>query len=119
MILEQYWHLGRENLPENERKRIEFFESTLGKLKGKKPTTATHEGVLQELNEQIKATWPKDALSPPFELKADKNTYFCWEPAVMTDDLKGNVERFLLYHRSVPFYDGDYLRVGDQNLIVR
>jgi hypothetical protein len=113
MILEQYWQLARQSLPAAERARIELFEGMLEKLKGKKPTARTHAEVLAELNAQIQAGWPKAAPYPPFKLIADKDTYFNWKPADMTDDLKRNVTRFLESHRSLPFYDGNYLRVGD------
>ncbi|NJK92776.1 MAG: hypothetical protein HC904_13720 [Blastochloris sp.] len=115
MILEQYWKLSRTKLPEEERKRIEFFEATLPKLKGKKPTAKTHQAVLKELNEQIQADWPYDAKFPPYQLKADEDTYFNWKPSEMSGDLNANVETFLGYHRSLPFYDGNFLRVGDPN----
>jgi hypothetical protein len=115
MILEEYWRLARQKLPTQERERIELFESTLGKLRGEKPKAKTHEGVLGELNAQIHAAWPKDAKYPPFALRADKETHFTWQPDWMTADLAKNVEVFVSFHRSLPFYDGDYLRVGDPN----
>jgi hypothetical protein len=112
MILYKYWLLARNQLPENERKRMEYFERTLSGLKGSKPKGKTHEDVISELNSQIKDGWPKDASYPPYILAADKGTEFTWEPEEMEEDLNKNVERFLAYHRSISFYDGDTLKVG-------
>ncbi|WYD80459.1 MAG: DUF6794 domain-containing protein [Candidatus Electrothrix gigas] len=113
MILEQYWNLSRKKLPEEELKRIEYFEKTLVNLKGTKLTATTHAEALQEINMQIHKRWPKDAPFAPFSLKADKGADFNWVPADMTSDLKANIKLFISYHRSLTFYDGDFLRVGD------
>lgn len=112
MILKQYWRLARARLPEPERLRIEYFEQTLPTLRGRQPAATTHHAVLAELSAQIRAAWPQEAPFPPFSLEADPATFFNWKPHEMTDDLPKNVERFLRYHRSVPFYAGDALRVG-------
>ena len=112
MILEEFWKLSRSKLPEGEAKRIEFFEETLPTLKGRAVTAKTREGVIQELNGQIVESWPKEAEFTPFTLRADSDTHFNWEPNDMKDDLSANVRRFLCYHRSLPFYEGEFLRVG-------
>jgi len=113
IILDRYWQLARTKLPPMERERIEYFETHLGKLKGSKPKAKTHENVLKELNAQIAAEWPKNAPHKPFLLKADADTHFNWEPDRMSSELKANVELFTSYHRSMPFYRGDYLCVGN------
>ncbi len=74
-ILDAYWLLARNKLPELERKRMVHFEQTLPKIKGVKPKGKTHEVVIEELNSQIKAAWPKDAAYPPYLLRADQETY--------------------------------------------
>ncbi len=112
MILHKYWLLARNQLPQNERNRMGYFERTLPGLKGSKPEGKSHRDVIGELNSQIKDEWPKDASYLPYVLVADDDTYFTWEPEEMEEDLNKNVERFLGYHRSISFYDGDSLRVG-------
>ena len=113
MVLERYWQLARTKLPQMERERIEYFETNLSKLKGSKPVAKTHGDVLKELNAQISAVWPKDAPVKPYVLKAAPDTHFNWEPDQMTSDLKANVDLFTSCHRSMPFYRGNYLCVGN------
>jgi len=48
------------------------------------------------------------------EMKKDKNTGSALDKGQEWRD-QGNVKLFIGFHRSVAFYDGDYLRVGDPN----
>lgn len=112
MILHKYWLFARQQLPDSERSRIEYFEKTLRGLKGSKPKGETHESVIFELNYQIESAWPKDAPYQPYILVAEEGTYFTWEPKEMGEGLDENVKRFLRYNQSLPFYDGDNLIVG-------
>jgi hypothetical protein len=112
LILHEYWLLARQRLPVEARKRMEYFENTLRELDGARPEAKTHEGIIAELNSQIKGAWPKDAPYQPYVLAADTGTVFNWEPNEMGEDLDKNVRRFLGYHSSISFYDGDTLRVG-------
>lgn len=113
VILKEYWRLARLQLPEAERKRIEFFEQTYPGLKGSRPNGSSNEAIIADLNTQIRDAWPKDAPYPPFTLVADPGIKFFWKPEEMGEDLKGNVSLFLSNPRSIPYYEGDTLRVGN------
>ncbi|MFK5922130.1 MAG: hypothetical protein QM496_08110 [Verrucomicrobiota bacterium] len=115
MILVKYWQLSRGELPEQERKRIEYFEMSVEKIWGTKPRKRTHQGVIDELNKQIQKSWPKDAPYQPFTLMADMETEFNWEPKNMSSNLKENIEMFLTSRGSLPFYEESNLRVGKRD----
>lgn len=113
MILRGYWEAARAMLPEERLARIEHFEATTKQMAGEPPTGAGHRDWIDSLNEQIARQWPADAPHAPFRIVADEETYFTSELDQFADSMESNLRVLLSYHRSLAFYAGDTIRIGD------